>query len=161
MIATLQESFKGEISILQNKVKEDVRFENEKLIKIFERENQKLSQELTKKLRSETEKFSHLLRQVQDDTESELVAVKRNLQVMSSEFDAGSGQHANDTSHIVDELASTIVYNSEQVIEQVAELSKEMNTAKSNFAKHEEVFQKRKGERLEHVLHAAEKKKER
>jgi PBP1b-binding outer membrane lipoprotein LpoB len=33
MIATLQESFKGETSALQNKVKEDVRLENQKLIK--------------------------------------------------------------------------------------------------------------------------------
>jgi hypothetical protein len=43
-----------------------------------------------------------------------------------------------------------------QVIAQVAELSGEMDAVKSNFAEHE-VFQKRKGERLEHFLHAAEK----
>jgi hypothetical protein len=45
------------------------------------------------------------------------------------------------------------------VIEQVAKLSEEINTVNSNFAKHEEVFQKRQGERLEHVLYAVKKNK--
>jgi uncharacterized protein YukE len=111
MIPTLQESFKGEISTLQNKAKEDVRLENEKLIKRFERGNQEISQELTEKLHSDIVTFSHLLRQVQDDTESEHVAVQRNLQVMSSEFDAKLGQQAKDTSRIVEELASTVIHN--------------------------------------------------
>jgi hypothetical protein len=146
------------ISTLQNKVKEDVRLGNEKLIKRFERENQKLSQELTKKLYSETGKFSHLLRWVQDDMESELVAVKGNLRVMSTEFDAKLGQQAKDTSHTADELASITVHNRQQVTKHIAKLSEELNTVKSNFAKDEEVFLKRQGECLEH-LHAIEKEK--
>lgn len=79
---------------------------------------------------------------------------------MSSEFDAELGQ-AKDASRIADELASKTVHNSEQVIEQVAELSGELDTVKSNFTAHEEVFQRRKGKRLEHFLHAAENKNER
>jgi tellurite resistance protein len=108
MIATLQESFK---------------VENQKLIKRFERDNQKLRQEITEKLSSETDKFYHLLRQVQDDTESELVAVKRNLQVMGTEFDAKLGQQTKDTSRLAAELTCKIVQNKEQVTEQISKLS--------------------------------------
>jgi hypothetical protein len=145
MIATLQESFRGEISALQNKVKADVSLENQKLIKRFGIQNQKLKQELTEKLSSETDKFSRVLRQVQDDTESELVAVKRNLQVMSTEFDAKLGQQAKDTSRIAGELTGKFVQNRGQVTEQIAKLSEETNTVKSNFARDEEIFQKGKG----------------
>jgi hypothetical protein len=155
MIATLHESFKGEISAFKNEIKEDIRLE----FKRFERENQKLRQELTEKLSSETDKFSHLLRQVQDDTESELVAVKRNFQVMGTEFDAKLGQQAKNTSRIADELASKIVQNREQVTEQISKLSEEINTVKSNLTKDEEIFQKGQGERLEHVLQVVEREK--
>jgi hypothetical protein len=145
MIATLQDSFKSEISALQIKVKEDIRLENQKLIKKFEKDHQSLRHELTEKLSSETDKFSHMLRQAQDDTESELVAVKKNFQVMSTEFDVKLGQQTKDTSRIVDELTDKIVQNKEQVTDQIAKLSEEISTVKSNFANDEEVFQKGKG----------------
>jgi thymidylate synthase len=159
MIATLQDSFKSEISALQIKVKEDIRLENQKLIKKFEIGHQSLRHELTQKLSSETDKFSHLLKQVQDDTESELVAVKNNFQVMSTEFDAKLGQQAKDTSLTANELTGKILQNREQVTDQIAKLSEEINTVKNNFANDEEVFQKRQGERLEQLTQAVEKGK--
>jgi hypothetical protein len=140
-------------------VKEDVRSENQKLIKKFEKDHHNLRQELTEKLSSETDKFSYLLRQVQDDTESELLAVKKNFQVMSTEFDAELGQQAKDTSRIANELTGKIVQNRQQVTEQIAKLSEEIYTVKNNFAKENEVFQKRQGERLEHLLRAVETEK--
>jgi hypothetical protein len=73
MIAALQESVKGEIFTLQNRAKDDFRLKNEKLIKRLEKDNQRLSQKFTEKLRSEKAKCLHLLRQVRDETESELV----------------------------------------------------------------------------------------
>jgi 3-deoxy-D-manno-octulosonic-acid transferase len=78
---------------------------------------------------------------------------------MSTEFDAKLDQQAKVTSHIVDELASKIVQNREQVTEQIAKVSEEMNSVKSNFGKGEEIFQKRQGERLEHVLQVVEEEK--
>jgi uncharacterized protein YukE len=131
MLPTLKESFKSEISALQSKVKGDVRLENQKLIKKFERENKKLRQESTEKLSSETDKFSHLLKEVQNNTESELVAVNRNLRVMSTEFDDKLGLQAKDTSRIADELTGKFVQNREQVTEQISRLSEEINTVKS------------------------------
>jgi hypothetical protein len=52
-----------------------------------------------------------MLRQVQDDTESELVAVKKKFQMMSTEFDPKLGQQAKDTSLIEDELTGKFVEN--------------------------------------------------
>jgi hypothetical protein len=78
---------------------------------------------------------------------------------MSTDFDARLGQQAEDTSSIVDELKSKIVYDRQQVTEQINKLSEEINTVKNKFAKDEEVFQKRQGEHLEHLLQAVEKGK--
>jgi hypothetical protein len=62
---------------------------------------------------------------------------------MSTEFDAKLGQQAKDTSRIVDDLTGKIVQNREQITEQFAKLSEEMNTVKINFAKGVEIFQKK------------------
>jgi hypothetical protein len=78
---------------------------------------------------------------------------------MSTEFDVKLGQQAKDTSRIADELTGKIVQNREEVKRQITKLSEEMNTVNSNFAKDEEIFQERQGERLEHVLHVVEKEK--
>lgn len=62
------------------KVKADIRSENEQLIKKFERENERLSQQFSEKLDSESRKLVHLVGKVQKDTEAELVAVKKHIQ---------------------------------------------------------------------------------
>jgi hypothetical protein len=75
---------------------------------------------------------------------------------MSIESDAKFDQQAKDTSLIAVEFASKILHNRQQVTKHIAKPSDKMNTAKSNFAKDEEVFQKRQGEHLEHLLHEVE-----
>jgi hypothetical protein len=47
--------------------------------------------------------------------------------VISTEFDAKLGKQVKDTSCIADELARKIVQNREQVNEQIAQLSEEVN----------------------------------
>jgi hypothetical protein len=56
-------------------------------------------------------------------------------------------------------LTGKIVQNREEVTEQISKLSEEINTVKSNFAKNEQIFQERQGERLEHVLQVVEREK--
>ncbi|PNF33194.1 hypothetical protein B7P43_G12569 [Cryptotermes secundus] len=78
---------------------------------------------------------------------------------MSAELDNKICQQAQDTSCIADELTAKIIQNKEQVTEQISELSEEIKAVKSDFAKNEEIFQKRQGERLEQVLQVIEKEK--
>jgi hypothetical protein len=64
-------------SQLQESVRADIKFETDKLIKSLELENQKLNKEFSERLHSEVKMCTHLISQVQKDTEAELVAVKK------------------------------------------------------------------------------------
>jgi hypothetical protein len=67
------------IKLLES-VKADIKSETEQLIKRFDLENQRLGQEFSEKLHSEIRKSTHLIGQVQKDTETELLAVKKDIQ---------------------------------------------------------------------------------
>jgi hypothetical protein len=60
-------------------------------------------------LNSETNKGSHLIKQVRDETEKELTAVKRSLQDISTEFDSKLEQNSRSTNEITDELAGKLI----------------------------------------------------
>jgi hypothetical protein len=86
----------------------EVRAENEILIKRVQLENQILSQEFSERLKSETSKLAQQVRQVQNDTERELVAVQKTLQGISSEFDTRL-QQSHSHNEVTEEPSIKIV----------------------------------------------------
>jgi hypothetical protein len=99
MHAKLQDSVKAGI----DRVRKDIKGENEKLIKRFELQSQEA------KLDSEARRLTSLVGQVQRKTESELLVVKVQIQVVSTELETRIGQSNANTQGIIDEPASQIV----------------------------------------------------
>lgn len=99
--ATLQESVRAELNTLREQnqvfqeniradihsVRTDLRSENEKLIKRFESQTQEAKKEFAAKLDLETRRLTNLVGKVQQETESELAAVKRQMQTLSTDFE--------------------------------------------------------------------------
>jgi hypothetical protein len=82
-----QESVKADIGSVKadiSRVRNDIKAENEKLIKRFELQSQEAKKEFSAKLDSEAWRLINLVGQVQKGTESELLAVKRQIQVVST-----------------------------------------------------------------------------
>jgi hypothetical protein len=75
----LQNEVAASSSKFQESVRADIKSETEKLIKQFELENERLNKECSGRLHSEVKKCTHLICQVQRDTEAELVAVKKKI----------------------------------------------------------------------------------
>jgi DNA anti-recombination protein RmuC len=82
----LQSSVESKLNKLEESLRADIKAENDKLIRRFESQNQKLSKEFSEELNSETRKFTHLLSQVQKETEAELVEFsgRSGLSVLNS-----------------------------------------------------------------------------
>jgi hypothetical protein len=99
----LQNNVAASNSQLQESVRADIKSETEKLIKRFELENQRLSKEFSERLHSKVKKCTHLISQVQKDTEAELVAVKKNIQVVSAGLEDRLDQHNSQTNSILDD----------------------------------------------------------
>jgi hypothetical protein len=93
----------------QEILRAETKTKNEKLIKRFELKNQQTNKEFLARLDSESRRLSNLLGQVQKETESELVAVKRQLQVINTGFETTLEQSSTHTQGIIDELASQMV----------------------------------------------------
>jgi hypothetical protein len=97
--AKLQESVKADI----DRVRKDIKAQNEKLNKRFELQSQEA------KLDFEARRLTNLVGQVQRKTESELLVVKGQIQVVSTELETRIGQSNANTQGIIAELASQIV----------------------------------------------------
>jgi hypothetical protein len=54
---------------------------------------------------------THLISQVQTETETELVAVKKNIQVVSAALEDRLEQHSSQTNSMLDELTSRAIVN--------------------------------------------------
>jgi hypothetical protein len=102
---------KAKLSKMQVSVKADIRSENEKLVKKFERENQKLNQQFSDRLHSEFRKLAHLVGQVQKDTETELLAVKKQIQALNSGIEDKLEQANAQENARVDQLTSKVIEN--------------------------------------------------
>jgi hypothetical protein len=129
-----QESGGAELSANQervmadiNSIRNDIKAENEKLIKKFELWNQEAKKESAAKLDSEARRLTSLVGQVRKDTESELLAVKRQIQAVSTEFKTRIVQSSNSTQGIVDELASQIVDHRPEVDIKITKLGQDID----------------------------------
>jgi hypothetical protein len=75
---------------------------------------------LTEKLETESRRLTNLVSQVRKETEAEILGAKRQLQSVSSEFEARTVQVRNDTQSLVEEYRS-------EIIGQVKKLDQEIN----------------------------------
>jgi hypothetical protein len=100
---------------------------NEKLIKSFELQSQQSNKEFLAWLDSESRRLTNLVGQVQKETESELVAVKRQLQVVSTGFETRLEQSSTHTQGIINELASQMVDHRSGVEATISKLDQDVS----------------------------------
>jgi hypothetical protein len=119
-----QESVKIELS----KIRKDIQTENESLVKKFDAQNKQTKRELSEKLEAESRRFHGLVSQVQKETESELVGVKKQLQAVNSDFEAKILEASNATQNSVDRLANQVNEHRSEVNNKIQELSQDINS---------------------------------
>jgi hypothetical protein len=90
----------------------------------FETKNQNMSNEFSERLYSETEKFRNLVSQRRKETESVVVAVKRQIRALSTEFD---DRLEPQISVIIDKLTDKVSCNQSQVETDVSNLGDKLN----------------------------------
>ncbi|PNF35692.1 hypothetical protein B7P43_G17395 [Cryptotermes secundus] len=129
--------------------------ENEKLVEQFRLENQKLSQEFSRKLQAETSKVSCQVRQLQGDTERELQVVQEKLQGISSEFETRLEQQSRSNQELTGELSGKVL----EVRTEVIHLANDIEILKDDLVKRAEDLEKRQGESTAQLNKAAEAEK--
>jgi hypothetical protein len=120
---THQESVRADI----NSVRADLKAENEKLIQRFEKQNQEVNKEFEAKLDSEARRLANLVGKVQKETEYELVAVKKQMQVIGTNFEIRLDQSQANTQIVINELTDQIADYRPEVDANVARLGQEFN----------------------------------
>jgi hypothetical protein len=152
----LQASVESKLSNLQETVRADIRSESEKLIKKFEKENQKLSKQFSDKLDSESKKLLQLVGQVQKDTETELVAVKKQIQALSNDLEDKLEQTNIQANARVDQLTSKVIENKSDADNNLLRLDQRLNKLDNDvrlvreaFDENASVFQRRQRESTE------------
>jgi hypothetical protein len=106
----------------QEKLRAETKAENEKLAKRIEQQSQQSNKEFAAKLDSEARRLTNLAGQVEKETESELVAMKKQLQVVNMGFESRLEQSSACTQSTVDELANQIVDHRSEVEATISKL---------------------------------------
>jgi uncharacterized coiled-coil protein SlyX len=96
-------------------------------MKRFELQSQEAKKEFSAKLDSEAWRLTNLVGQVQKGTESELLAVKRQIQVVSTEFETRFGQANANTQGIIDELSRQVVDHRSEVEASITKLDQDIS----------------------------------
>jgi uncharacterized protein YukE len=78
------------------------------LLERFDQQTQQLREEFNGKLDAESRRVTNLVNQVQNDATSKLVAVKKQLQSISTELDSRLGQFQVTTQVVINELADQL-----------------------------------------------------
>ena len=131
MLATFMSAMQRDNALLKESIRADIRTENEKLLQRFEQQTQELRREFTSQMDAESRKFTGLVSQVQSETKSGLVAVKRQLQNIGEEFDSRLSQASTSTQVVINELA-------DRVQEQRVEVDEELARLKESLGKYSE-----------------------
>jgi hypothetical protein len=119
-----QESVRIELS----KIRKDIQAENESLIKKFDAQNKQTKREFSEKLEAESRRFHVVVSQVQKETESELIGVKKQLQAVNSDLEAKILQASNATQDIVGRLANHVDEHRLEVNNKIQELGQDINS---------------------------------
>jgi predicted nucleic acid-binding Zn-ribbon protein len=120
---TLQESFRADL----NSVRADLRSENEKLIKRFEAQTQETKKEFAAKLDLEARRLTNLVGKVQQETGSGIATVKKQMQTLSTDFDARLEEPQTNTQVVINELAEQIADQRSGFEAHLAQLGQEFN----------------------------------
>jgi hypothetical protein len=96
-------------SKFQESLRAEAKAESEKLAKRIEQQGQQIRQETSANLDTEARRLTNLVSQVRKETEAELVAVKEQIQIITTGFESTVEQNTNHTKTIVEELANQIV----------------------------------------------------
>jgi hypothetical protein len=127
----LQESVRADLAANQESVKAEVgrmiQAENEKLIRKFELKNQETKKEFEVKLDSEARRLTNLVGQVQKDAESELLAVKRQIQAVNMEVETRIVQANSTMQGVIEELANQMEEHRSEVDSTINKLGQDIN----------------------------------
>jgi hypothetical protein len=106
----------------------ETKAESEKLIKRIDQQNMQAKKELSAKLDTEARRLTNLVGQVQKETELELVAVRNQLQSVSSVFETKLEQNGTRTQDSVNELADQLVDHRAEVESNINKLDNDVNS---------------------------------
>jgi hypothetical protein len=126
--AQLQAKISTDIKTEINSIKSDLKAENEKLILRFEKQSQNDRKEFAAKLESESRRLASLVEKVQRETESELVAVKKQIQVIGTEFESKIGQSETNTQILINELTDKMSDYRSEIDANFSKLGQEVNS---------------------------------
>jgi hypothetical protein len=118
----IQNSVKAELAANQESLKVEIC----KMKKGIQKKNQQLRIQFTGKLDSEAKRVSNLDNKVQKDTESELVAVRRQLQAINSQCEAKVIEASNVIQNLVQELANHFEEHRTEVDNSIQKLGDEI-----------------------------------
>jgi hypothetical protein len=118
-----QESVKAEIG----RIRKGIQAENEKLISKFELKNQETKKLLEAKLDSEARRLTNLVGQVQKDAESELLAVKRQIQAVNTDLETRIMQANSTMQGVIEELANHMEEHKSEVDSTINKLGQDIN----------------------------------
>jgi hypothetical protein len=109
------EQFQASVKADISSVRADLKAENEKLIKRFEKQNQEAKKELAAKLDTEARRLTSLVEQVQRETEAELGTVKQQIQTLSTDFQTQLGSSRANTQLALNKLKDQMVQHTSKV----------------------------------------------
>jgi hypothetical protein len=118
----------------QENLRAEAKAENEKLIKRIEQQGQQIRKETTANLDAEARRLTNLVGRVQKETEAELVAVKEQIQIVTTGFESTVEQNTTHTKAVVEELAN-------QLVDHRAEVNNTLHEVNDRFSRQKETIE--------------------
>jgi hypothetical protein len=110
-----------------SEVRAEMKAENEKLVKKFEMESQKLQREILEKIELERTIFTNVVGQVQRETEQEVADMKRDFREFGSVIEAKLEQIIDDVTVVTDNISSKVTKVNEKISSKVTRVEVELN----------------------------------
>jgi hypothetical protein len=111
----------------QEGLRAELKADYEKLIGKLEQQSNKSNKELSAKLESESRRLTKLVGQVRQETEVELIAVRSQIDVVSSSFETKLAQAHSQAQDKVDRLSSQIITNKAEVEASITQLNRDVD----------------------------------
>jgi hypothetical protein len=105
----------------------EAKSESEKISQRIEQQGHQIRKETSANLDAEARRLTNLVGRVRKETEAELVAVKEQIQMISTGFESTVDQNTTHTKAVVEELANQIVEHRAEVHQNLDKLDQEVN----------------------------------
>ena len=126
MLATFMSAMQRENALLKESIRADIRTESEKVLQRFELQAQELRREFTNQMNVESRRVTGLVSQIKSESQSELVAVKRQLRSIGEDFDSRLNQANTSSQVVINEPADRVEEHRAEVNDELARLKESL-----------------------------------